>query len=203
MLPLRQESVPRMKSALLVPLTTTLDTASAPAYVPVLLSVTCSVTTFPEATPVPSAALPKLMLVFEGAMEIDACTASPESDTVDGVPDAMLSVAERGPGEPDSCGWNVTLSWQLLLAARVGAHGFVTAKSPAFVPLREIPDMDAVADPAFKIVTICAALVVPVLCAAKVRLAGETCRSGAAVAVPLSETCCGLAAGFPRHCRKK
>src|SRR5579872_5730743 len=136
------------------------------------------------------------MLVFDGAMEIDDCTASPDSDTLDGVPDAMLSTDERGPAEPDSCGWNVTLSWQLLLAAKVGAHGFVTAKSPAFVPLREMPDIAAVAEPAFKIATICAALVVPVLCAANVRLAGETCRLGAAVPVPLSETCCGLPAAL-------
>ncbi len=102
-----------------------------------------------------------MMLVLDGAIEMAACPAVPERETAAGLPLEIVSEAERGPGVCDAAGLNVTLTWQLLPAPRLGAHGFARVKSPGFAPLMAIVPREAVAWPVLEIVTICASLAVP------------------------------------------
>ncbi len=71
-----------------------------------------------------------------------------------------------------------------------------TAKSPAFVPVTVRPVTFNVPVPVLLMVTVCAALVVPMLCAAKLRLVGEKLTLGVPpveteVPIPLSATAPG------------
>ena len=86
----------------------------------------------------------------------------------------MFSAAERLPGGAETAGANDTVIWQLLPAARLGAHGLASAKSPAFAPDIVIPLTPAADVPRFEIVTICEAPDVPSLCDANPKLGGET-----------------------------
>jgi hypothetical protein len=108
--------------------------------------------------------------------------------TVWGLPLALSTRLTDPLREPAAVGVNATLSEQVLLAAteapvQVSA---VFEKSPALVPPMLTVEMASPALPLLVIVTDCAALVVPMACEAKVRLAGEMPTAGAAggVCVP-------------------
>ena len=81
----------------------------------------------------------------------------------------MLTAALRLPA---AVGVNVTLTWQLLLGAKVGPQVLVSAKSLAFAPMIPMPDSVTVAVPVFVSVAIWGELVVPIACGPKVRLVG-------------------------------
>ncbi len=193
-LPAVQLSGPRTKSPALAPPTLTPLNASAPADPPLPLFVTVSVTCVPADAPAPVVALPKLMLLLEGAIEMPAIAAVPDSGTCAGLPPGTLSVADRLPAGCDTAGLNDTLTLQLLPAPRTGPQGSSSTKSPLFVPLIEISVISAAMPPAgFAIVTVSSALNVPSLCGPNATLVGDTCNvGGGRVAVPLSVTACGL-----------
>jgi hypothetical protein len=100
----------------------------------------------------------------------------------------MVSVAERLPLR---VGAKVTLIVQLAPVATEVPQLFVWLKSPALLPLMDIPEMDRTAVPLFVNIAVCGALVVPTFCFAKFRLVGESFTAGA-MPVPLRLTVCGL-----------
>ena len=153
------ESAVMGKSPDVAPLsfTDTDDTVSAPANDPLLLFVT---TTGTGAPAVPASWLPKPTL---GGTEIDASVAAPDNATVGGLPPPTFNVAERDPGVDPLAGLNVTLIWQLLPAARLGAQEFTAANSDAFAPETLTGPTPAGAEPVFETLTACAALLVPSL----------------------------------------
>jgi hypothetical protein len=100
----------------------------------------------------------------------------------------MVIAPDRGPVP---AGVKVTLIVQFALAATLLPQVLVCAKSPAFVPdTATLVTLNA-ALPVFDRVTGCAALVVPWLCALKVRLDGDTLATGTAP-VPDRLIVCGL-----------
>src|SRR6185436_6721761 len=91
----------------------------------------------------------------------------PERATVSGEPLLLtVSVPVRAPA---AAGVKVTLTVQLAPAPRLAPQVLVCENSvePEVMPLRV-----TVAVPGFRTVTVCAALVVPTFCVAKVRLVG-------------------------------
>ena len=99
----------------------------------------------------------------------------PVRDTVCGEPEA-LSVRVRLPMRvPPAVGANVTDMVQLAPAATLDPQVLDSAKSP----VEAIDVTLSAAAPLLVSVTVCAALVVPVFCAAKVRLVGENAAAGA------------------------
>lgn len=101
-----------------------------------------------------------------------------------------LSVIVRVPvGVPAAVGVNVTEIVQLAPAATLEPQVFVSAKSPDAVT----DVMDRAAVPELVRVTACAALVVPSVREAKVRLVGESTTAGAVTPapVPLKLAVCG------------
>jgi hypothetical protein len=85
---------------------------------------------------------------------------------------------------------NVTPIWQLLPAGTgFGVQPADKEKSPALAPEILIPETSSAAPPEFRIVTFCGTLATPSLCAANVRLGGETCSDGPAIAAPYNATC--------------
>ena len=90
----------------------------------------------------------------------------------------MLTAALR---DPVAVGVKVTLIAQLALAATLALHVFDWAKSPEFAPVRPTLVTLRAASPVFDSVTVFAALVVAIFCAAKVRLPDERLTAGAGV----------------------
>ena len=91
-----------------------------------------------------------------------------------------MSVTVMAPVRPPCLvGVKVTLIRQLALATTELPQLFVWAKSP----LAEMPVMFSVALPVLVKVTAFAALVVPTVCFAKVRLAGDRFTAGAGIGV--------------------
>jgi hypothetical protein len=93
--------------------------------------------------------------------------------------------------EPAALGENVTVIVHVAFGASDAGQSFVWAKSAAFVPVIEIPEIASAAVPEFRSVDDCDALVVPTSCEPNARLAGVSVTPGA-VPVPLSATECGL-----------
>jgi hypothetical protein len=86
-------------------------------------------------------------------------------------PPVALSLTEREVlRDPVPIGAKVTLIWQFAPGASGDAdmHALVWLKSPAFVPVMEMPEMLSAAVPVFVSWTACGELVVPVACCAKV-----------------------------------
>ena len=81
----------------------------------------------------------------------------------------------------------MTLIWQFDPAASEDLHVVVREKGPLAVMTMDL----SAAVPVLVNVTVCAALVVPTVCAAKVKLVGERLTAGA-VPVPESAMVCGL-----------
>jgi hypothetical protein len=73
---------------------------------------------------------------------------------------SMRSVAERAPV---AVGWKTTAIVQLVLAANVAPQLLVWEKSPGFVPVIVMPEMDSVPGPLLLMVAFLAPLDVPTL----------------------------------------
>ena len=139
--------------------------------------------TVPEKPPVDessiaSVAEPPAELIVSELGEIDSVTVEPvpDNETVCGAPLA-LSVMVRVPVRaPPAVGVKVTEMAQLAAAATLDPQVLVSAKSP----VATIDVMLNAAEPLSVSVTVCAALVEPVFCAEKLRLAAESEASGPA-----------------------
>jgi hypothetical protein len=143
---------------------------------------------------VPTCCDPKLRLggvnVTAGAGE-DPVPLSPRLCGVSAALSAIDTPAER---EPEAPGENVTEIVHVAFTpsvAGLSGHVFVCAKSPAFAPATAIPVIANGAVPEFVSVAVFAALVVPTVWLAKVRLVGVSVTAGA-VPLPVSGTVCGL-----------
>jgi hypothetical protein len=88
----------------------------------------------------------------------------PVMPTVCGLPPALSVMVSDAVREPTADGVNVTPIEQLPPAATPLEQLFVCAKSPAFVPLKAMPETLRAALPMFESVTVCAALVEPRFC---------------------------------------
>ena len=105
-------------------------------------------------------------------------TPVPVNPMLCGLPNALLVTVSVSVREPATVGVKVTLIVQFAPAARVAAQVLVWAKSP----LALMPAIFSTAEPLLVRVTLCAVLVVPFVCAAKVRLVGARLTAGAAAA---------------------
>jgi len=119
------------------------------------------------------------------AMGALAAEPVPESATVCGLPAALSATLRFAARAPTAFGANFTLIAQLALAARLAGHVLVWVKSAAFAPVMEIPVIVSAALPVFVSVTVWAALVVPTLCDANVKVVGERLATGALVPLAL------------------
>jgi hypothetical protein len=93
--------------------------------------------------------------------------------TVCGLPAALSEMLTAAVRVPAAVGVNVTLIVQLPLAATELPQVFVSAKSPALVPVMLMLVMLKLALPVLLRVTFCAALVTPTFSLAKVRPEGD------------------------------
>jgi hypothetical protein len=93
---------------------------------------------------------------------------------------------------PAIFGVKVMLKVHLAAAATVAPQGLVPDGAALKSPLATMLEMDSVPPELFVSVTVWGALVVPTVCAAKVRLAGA--RITGTTALPLTSTTCGLPA---------
>lgn len=110
----------------------------------------------------------------------------PVNGTACGLDPALSATDTLALRVPVAVGVNVTVMVQFFFGATEVPHVFVCAKSVGFVPVIVMPVMAIAVPPlALLMVMVCAALVVPTVCAAKVKLVGE---KDAAVLVPLSAT---------------
>ena len=101
----------------------------------------------------------------------------------------MLIAALRAPA---AVGVNVTVTTQDALAATVAPQLFVSAKSPALVPVTVIPETFSTPVPELVSVKVCAALVDPTGLDANVRLAADKLTFGV-TPVPSRGSVCGFA----------
>ena len=85
----------------------------------------------------------------------------PNRVTVCGLPTALSATLRTAVRFPKADGVNLTLSWQLVAAARVVPQLFVWLKSVAFGPMIEIADKLTEIVPVLLSVTTCEALVEP------------------------------------------
>ena len=85
----------------------------------------------------------------------------PVRETVCGLPAALSVMLRDAERVPAAVGLNVTLTVQLLPAARLARQVWVWEKSPLFVPVTAMPLMVSVAVPVLVRVTVCGALPVP------------------------------------------
>jgi len=114
----------------------------------------------------------------------------PDSATVCGLPPPLSASDKDAVRVPVADGVNVTLKVHVPLGATLPAQLFVWAKSVELVPVKltfEITTVPVVLT--LVRVNVCGLLVVPTVCAANVRLVGE---SDTAVPIPLKVTVCGL-----------
>ena len=161
-----------------------IESAPVPVFVKVMV---CA------ALVVPTVWLAKVRLVGDKLIVGVAATAVPLSDTACGLA-AALSVNVIDPvSVPAAVGVKVTEIVQLAPAGRLDGQAVVSAK----LPEAAMPLIERAPAPVFVKVTVCAALVVPTVWLANVRLVGDKLIVGvAAAAVPLSDTACGLAAAL-------
>jgi hypothetical protein len=116
----------------------------------------------------------------------------PVSGKLCGLPEALSATLMLPLRVPEVVGLKVTLMPQLAPAATEAPHVLVSAKSPLAVMLVIVN----AALPVLVSVTVCAALVVPMVWLAKVSEVGEklTAGAGTAAPVPVSVAVCGLPA---------
>lgn len=114
-------------------------------------------------------------------------------ETVCGLPAALSLTLSAAVRVPLAVGLNVTLMLQLAPAPKELPQLWVCAKSPTLVPVIAIPLIVKVLVPTLVSVTVIAGLVVPMATVPKFRLVGK---SFAVVAIPASNTCCGLPAAL-------
>jgi hypothetical protein len=135
-----------------------------------------------EELDVPTCCDPKLRLVGDrvtAGAGGGALAPVPDSARVCGLPEAlsaMLTLAER---DPDAPGVNVTEMEQEAPAASEPGQFELWAKSPAFVPVTDMPEIVRAALPVLVSVDDFAALVVPTVCDPNERLDGLSEAAGA------------------------
>jgi hypothetical protein len=129
----------------------------------------------------------KVRLVGEGVAVGVAATPVPLSATVCGEPMILSEIVTVPVRLPTAVGLKVTEIVQPAPAAMLAPQVLVSEKSPeAPIKLKF-----KAAEPGLLIATVCAALAVPSVCDAKVRVVGES-RMPGPEAFPLSATRCGL-----------
>jgi len=118
----------------------------------------------------------------------------PASATDCGLPAALSAKLTAAVRAPDAVGLNVTLIVQFALAASDAGQALLSAKSPAFAPVSEMPVIASAALPEFVSVTVCAGLAVFSASEPNVSEVGASVTAGAVAAapVPVSGTVCGL-----------
>lgn len=127
----------------------------------------------------------------------------PETPIDCGLPLALSLKVIAVTRAPTALGENVMLTEHEAPAARLtaptGQVSFEMEKSPGLAPVSPIDENVTALLPVLLTITLCAALVVPVFCAANVRLPGlkPSVKVGAAVPVPLSAAEAGLAEKLP------
>jgi hypothetical protein len=114
-------------------------------------------------------------------------------ETVCGLPPALSLTLSAAVRVPLAVGLKVILTLQVAPVANELPQVWVCAKSPALVPVMEIPPMLMAVVPTLVSVTVIAGLVAPMETVPKFRLVGN---SFALVPVPPSGTCCGLPAAL-------
>lgn len=134
---------------------------------------------------------PNARLAGERLMVVAGTIPVPVRLTACGLPLALSVMVSEALREPAAEGVNVTIMVQLPPAPTPLPQLFVWAKSPAFAPLSAILDIFREVLPVFVRVTLCAALVVPVLSWVNVRLLGARPTTGWSP-VPLRLIVCGL-----------
>ena len=103
----------------------------------------------------------------------------------------MSAISSTATRVPFAVGLNVMLTVHFAPAAKVAPQVVADCpKSPALAPVNELPDIVRVVERLFLMVTIFAALVVPTVWAANVKLDGVT--DTGAIPVPVKLTDCGL-----------
>lgn len=183
----------------------------APAKSPVvtmLVKVTFTLPLFETVTVcvalvVPTVCEAKVSIVGEIVIVPKGAAPVPLNVTVCGLPVALSDTFKVAVRVPTAVGVNKTLIVQFAPPARVpiGLHppdivGKGKLKSPAFVPVTVNPEKFTVAVPLFVTVTVSAALVVPTVCAAKVKLVGATVTPDVAgVGMDCATTTCGCTEG--------
>jgi hypothetical protein len=153
--------------------------------VPPAVTVAVRVTRLPAGIDV--LVLPEVMV---SEVVVAACVATepvPVNDTVCGDAVALSFTVSVPVRVPLAVGLKVTEILQLDPAVTLPPQVFVSPKSPATamdITLRvECPELFSV--------TVCAALVVPIACEAKLKLAGASAAVAGVIPVPVNETACG------------
>lgn len=123
-------------------------------------------------------ALPAVAVTAVGALGTD--TATPLKPTADGLAGALLTTVTAPVLVPPAVGVKLTLSVHEPPAPKPPPQLLVTAKSPLAVMLLKA----SVAPPLLLIVTVCAALVLPAVCEAKLKVLGLSVTTGTAIPVP-------------------
>jgi hypothetical protein len=158
------------------------ETASTPA--PVFVSVTTC-----AADVEPTSLAPKVREDGDNETAAERAMPVPESETLCGLPEALLSTFSAPVLDPANAGLNVTLIEQVPPATSEAPQPFDCAKSP----VAEMPAIASVPAPVLVSVTTCADDVVPTSRDANVRVEGESDTPGASpTPVPERLTACGL-----------
>ena len=119
----------------------------------------------------------------------------PVNATVCGLPVALSAMLMAAVRVPVAVGLKVTLIVQLASTANEAGQVFVSAKSPAFVPVAVIPEIAKAALPPFVKVTVWAALVVPMACELNVKLVGARMTDDTCAGIDCTMPTCGRADG--------
>ena len=120
-------------------------------------------------------------------------TPVPDRVALSGLVDALVRKVRDADRAPSAVGTNVTLTVQLLPAARLVPQGlFEIAKSPAFAPVKVMLVIVTAAGPVFVNVTVLALLVTPNPVLGKVKLVGLRLTENGVSPVPDSGTLFGL-----------
>jgi hypothetical protein len=134
---------------------------------------------------------PNARLEAERLRVVAGVTPVPFTLTVCGLPLALSVTRSEALREPAAAGANVTIIVQLPPTPTPLPQSFVWAKSAAFAPLSPMLDILSEVLPVSESVTLCAVLVLPVLCWVNVRLPGERLTTGWSP-VPVKPMVCGL-----------
>ena len=161
--------------------------------VPLLVSVTVCALVVAPTTMFPKERLPG----FRVTAGTGGVTPVPESVALSGLLDALVRKVKDAVLAPSAVGVKVTLTMQLLPAARLAPHGLLEmAKSPAFAPVSEIFVIVTADGPVFVNVTVLALLVIPSPVLGNVKLVGLRLTANAGTPVPVSAALLGLVEAF-------
>ena len=113
------------------------------------------------------------------------------------MPPAVADTTIEAVSVPVTVGVNVTEIWQFALTASELGQLLVSEKSPALIPVVATLESGNETVPVLGIVIVCAALVVPMFCEAKVRLVGLKLTIWDAAVIVMERFCDTLAAQAP------